>query len=80
MKKKAVLILTVAVLAVSGVIYGFTTTNSKSDCPLAGTKECPEYQSCSKQGQPDCPIIQSCPLKGTPECPYTKEGSCCAKK
>lgn len=78
MKKKVVLILTVAVLAVCGAIYGFTY---KSDCPLAGTKECPVYQNCPKKGQADCPIIQNCPRKGTADCPYTNgTASCCQKK
>jgi len=78
MKKKFLLIITVITLAVGGTIYGFT---SKSDCPLAGTKECPEYQNCPKKGQDDCPIVHNCPKKGTSECPYTNgERSCCTKK
>lgn len=79
MKKKTMLIVTVLTLAVGGTIYGFTY---KSDtCPLAGTKECPDYQNCPKMGQEDCPIIQNCPKKGTAECPYTNgTASCCSKK
>lgn len=79
MKKKAMLIITVVALTVGGTIYGFTY---KSDtCPLAGTKDCPEYANCPKKGQADCPIIQNCPKKGTADCPYTNgTASCCSKK
>ncbi len=78
MKKKAMLIVMAVSLAVGGTIYGFTY---KSDCPLAGTKECPEYQNCPKKGQADCPLIQNCPEKGTADCPYTNgKASCCEKK
>lgn len=78
MKKKAMIIVTVIALAVGGTIYGFTY---KSDCPLAGTKECPEYQNCPKKGQANCPIIQNCPNKGTADCSYKNgKASCCAKK
>lgn len=82
MKKKAMLIVTVVTLAVGGTIYGFaSSTSSKNECPLAGTKDCPEYINCPKKGQPDCPIVQNCPEKGTPNCPYTNgEKSCCSKK
>ncbi|MBI3520381.1 MAG: hypothetical protein HY062_13650 [Bacteroidetes bacterium] len=78
MKKKILLIITVIAIAVGGTIYGFT---NKSDCQLAGTKECSEYQNCPKKGQDDCPIVQNCPKKGTDDCPYTNgKSSCCAKK
>lgn len=80
MKRKVIIILTVVALAAGGAIYGFTY-KSTSDCPLAGTKECPGYVNCPKKGQPDCPLIQNCPKKGQPDCPY-KNGtaSCCEKK
>lgn len=78
MKKKAMFIITLVALTVGGTIYGFTY---KSDCSLAGTKECPEYQNCPKKGQADCPIVQNCPKKGTADCPYTNgKASCCSKK
>jgi len=81
MKKKTMLIVTVVTLAVVSTIYSFTAANDKSECPLAGTKECPEYINCPKKGQPDCPLVQNCPEKGTANCPYTNgKGSCCAKK
>lgn len=77
MKKKVMLMATVVAIAVGGTIYGFTY---KSDtCPLAGTKDCPEYANCPKKGQADCPIIQNCPQKGTDDCPYTNgTASCCS--
>lgn len=78
MKKKVMLVVTVVALAVGGTVYGVTY---KSDCPLAGTKECPEYQNCPKKGQADCPLVQDCPKKGTADCPYTNGiSSCCRKK
>ena len=79
MKQKAMLIITIVALIVSGTIYGFT--NKSATCPLAGTKDCPEYANCPKKGQADCPIIQNCPKKGTSDCPYTNgTASCCEKK
>ena len=81
MKKKVMLIATVVALAVGGTFYGFTSATSISDCPLAGTKECPEYVNCPKKGQADCPLTASCPKKGTADCPYTNgKASCCEKK
>lgn len=78
MKKNALLILTIAVFAIGGTLYAFS---AKSDCPLAGTKDCPEYQNCPKKGQADCPITQNCPDKGTADCKYTNgKASCCDKK
>lgn len=77
MKKKVMLIVAIASLAIGGTIYGFTY---KSDCPLAGTKECPEYQNCPKKGQPDCPLVQNCPKKGTVDCPYENGKACCDKE
>ena len=80
MKKKVALILTMVALAVCATIYEFTSTSSKSDCPLAGTKDCPEYLNCPKAGQPDCPIVENCPYKGTEDCPYTNgKANCCRK-
>lgn len=78
MKKNVILILTIATFAIGGTLYAF---NAKSDCPLKGTKDCPEYQNCPKKGQADCPIIQNCPDKGTADCKYTNgKASCCEKK
>ena len=78
MKKKHLLIFAITIVAIGGTIYGF---NYKKDCPLAGTKECPEYQNCPKKGQADCPLIQNCPKKGTADCPYENgKASCCEKK
>lgn len=80
MKRRALIILTVIAMAVGGGIYAYTA-QSKDACPLAGTKECPEYQNCPKKGQADCPIVQNCPKKGQADCPY-KNGkkSCCEKE
>lgn len=62
MKTKVLIFLIATVLTVGGAIYAFTGT---TNCPLAGTKE--------------CPLIKNCPKKGTADCPYTK-ANCCAKK
>ena len=78
MKKKLLIFATVIALGTGGAIYAFNQTN---DCPLAGTKDCPEYVNCPKAGQPDCPIIANCPKKGQPDCPYANgKASCCVKK
>lgn len=54
MKKNLILVFTVVVMAIGGTIYAFTL---KTECPLAGIKECPEYLNCPKKGQADCPLI-----------------------
>lgn len=78
MKKKVALFIVVGALAIGGTVFGF---NYKKDCPLADTKDCPEYQNCPKKGQPDCPLVQNSPKKGTADCPYENgTASCCDKE
>ena len=67
MRTKILTLATAGMLAVSGLIYGFTT-NKTTTCPLEGTPECPK---------------KSCPLVGTPDCPLgstTAVLDCCKKK
>ena len=67
MKTKILTLATAGMLAVSGLIYGFTT-NKATTCPIEGTPECPK---------------KSCPLVGTPDCPLgstTAVLDCCKKK
>ena len=80
MKNKLFIIATIVALAAGGAIYGFTY-KSANDCPLAGTKECPEYVNCPQKGEADCPIVENCSKKGQPDCPYKNgKASCCEKK
>jgi hypothetical protein len=79
MKSKLFLIATISTLALSGIIYGFTSSSSTGCCMTAGT-DAMAFESCSGRGQSECPLIENCPLKGTPACPYAGGGSDCCKK
>jgi hypothetical protein len=46
MKKKLILLCSVAVLAIGGVVYGLNQ-HSAEECPLTGTPDCPMEKSCT---------------------------------
>ncbi len=65
MKKKALIVLTTAIIAVSGVFYGFTSNITGA---VAAATETPTIDTCPLAGSPDCPLIQNYPDKGTADC------------
>ncbi len=73
MKKKALIVLTTGIIAVSGVIYGFTY---KTAGPVTSAIETNSIDNCPLAGSPECPIIQDCPDKGTADCPYATANCC----
>ncbi len=76
MKKKGLIVLTTAIIAVTGAFYGFTSNIAGA---VASATETPTIDTCPLAGSPDCPLIQNCPDKGTADCPYAA-ASCCANK
>ncbi len=67
--KNRILILSITmIIAISGVIYGFTST-SNTENPGEATTEAVSLESCPLAGTPDCPLIQNCPDKGTAKSP-----------
>lgn len=67
MKNKMMIFATAGTLAISGLVYGFTSNSST--CPLEGTSECPKI-NCPLAGTPECPYDSK-----TAELP-----ACCKKK
>ncbi len=76
MKKKALIVLTTAIIAVSGVFYGFTSNNAGT---VAAATEIPTIDTCPLAGSPDCPLIQNCPDKGTADCQVCSSTGCANK-
>lgn len=78
------IVVTLAVFAVSGLLYGFTIVNNKTTDEAAAlvktSSELPKME-CPLEGTPECPKL-NCPLAGTPECPYDNGTlpSCCKGK
>jgi hypothetical protein len=68
MKKKALIVLTTAIIAVSGVFYGFTSTNSNIAGPVAAATE--------TETPTIDPLIQDCPEKGTADCELCSSTGC----
>jgi len=93
MKAKFLSLGIIALLAIGGAIYGFTTKGGDEKaaletCPKKGQPDCPLVQNCPRKGQADCPLVNgeqttaekelaNCPLAGTPDCPLIKN---CSKK
>ncbi len=70
MKKKALIVLTTAIIAVSGVFYGFTSNSNIAGPVAAATEtETPTID----------PLIQDCPEKGTADCQVCSSTGCANK-
>jgi hypothetical protein len=65
MKNKLFLMATAGALAIGGIVYGLSSTDS---CPLQGTIFCPKTE-CPLAGTPDCPMEKGGQL-----------ADCCKKK
>jgi len=53
MKTTLLTLATAGMLAVSGLIYGYTS--KKNVCPMEGKSDCPK-QNCPLIGTPECPL------------------------
>lgn len=84
MKIKMLVFTMVVLLAISSLVYGFTSidTNGSTEA-LALVKPSTELPkvNCPLEGTSECPKL-GCPLAGTPDCPYEKAEvpSCCKGK